>query len=85
MALPTHQFEEALKRSARQILTPLRAAALNGNDNDLDQDLGNPYQADPSASTDKGPEIQVTLRSNARKLQFRELQVCPFLIDLCAL
>lgn len=73
------QFEEALKRSARQILTPLRAGALNGNDADIDNSAANPYgsQTDPTANTDKGPEIQVTLRSNARKMQFRELQVSP--------
>lgn len=68
------QFEEALRRSARQILMPLRAAALNVDEDD-DQEEPSATPAEERYARKEGPEIQITLRSNARLMEFRDLHV----------
>lgn len=72
------QFEEAVKRSARQILNPLRGADFAFNAADYDGDGPDGTGATAAAverdSARDGPAIQVTLRSKARLTQFRDLQ-----------
>lgn len=87
--LPWHiQFEAALRRCAKQILTPLanRQAAFteydntdanarrNGNDN---RDAAAAQTHEERIQERDGPDVQVVLRSGARSLQFRDLHVCP--------
>jgi len=69
----TAQFEEAVRRSAKQILNPLRGAdfALNAADFDNAADGAG---AVPAEGVKDGPAIQITLRSKARLTQFRDLQ-----------
>lgn len=71
----TWQFEEAVRRSAKQLLNPLRATepAFNPADYDADANGLPPPAQDRDVSKD-GPAIQVTLRSKARLTQFRDLQ-----------
>lgn len=76
MQLILQQFEEALRRSARQILMPLRAAALNIDEEDREEDAPEATPAEERYARKEGPEIQVTLRSNARLMEFRDLHVC---------
>ena len=57
---------------------PLKAAALNALDDEVDAvDGPNGTPAGDQNLRKEGPEIQITLRSKARKMEFRDLHVSP--------
>lgn len=62
---------------------PLRAAALNIDEEDNeDEDIPDPTPVEERYARKEGPEIQVTLRSNARLMEFRDLHVRPTYLPL---
>ncbi|CAD6584776.1 MAG: minichromosome maintenance protein 5 [Cyphobasidiales sp. Tagirdzhanova-0007] len=73
-------FETALRRSAKQILTPLGSRA-NGfteydaaeADRDEDRDRPAAQTREERNAEKEGPDVQVVLKSGARALQFRDL------------
>ena len=54
---------------------PLRAAALNIDEEDQEEGAPEALPAEERYARKEGPEIQVTLRSNARLMEFRDLHV----------
>jgi hypothetical protein len=82
-ALPSDpQFEAALRRCAKQILTPLanRHNAFTEYDPAAGEQYGNAGAPMPQTRQERiaerdGADVQVVLRSGARALQFRDLHV----------
>ena len=80
--LAFEQLEAAVRRSEKQILTPLanRQNTFNEYDEDEREDDGiareRPAQTrDERIAELEGPDVQVVLKSGARALQFRDLHV----------
>lgn len=77
-----------MRRSAKQILTPLANRHNNYNEYDEDEQEDDGIARPRPAQTREeriaeleGPDVQVVLKSGARALQFRDLHVSRAVFD----